>query len=63
MSKKDTFWLSENEYRNYIWEKGGCTYDGVFRTSAMEIAVNLHEIAKQLAEMNRYLPPEDESNA
>lgn len=60
MSKKDTFWLSENEYRNYIWEKGGCTYDGVFRTSAMEIAVNLHEIAKQLAELNGKKSPGDD---
>ena len=63
MSKYDAFWLSERDYRNYIWEKGGCTYDGVFHTSAMEIAVNLHEIAKQLAELNGKKPSEDESNS
>lgn len=64
MSKNDTFWLPEDEYAKLVWEnrrRNG--FPTVSESTLVEISVNLHEIAKQLAEMNGKKPPEDESKA
>ena len=54
-------WLSNSGYRNYIVDtanESGCKVQTI---AILEIALNLHEIAQQLAEMNNYAPESFES--
>ena len=59
MSDAEKFWLSSEKYLEYIWQLGNGSNEAVFHYTVMEIAANLHIIAQQLAEMNRYVPPEE----
>ena len=54
-------WLTNGGYRNYIVDtanESGCKVQTI---AILEIALNLHEIAQQLAEMNNYAPQSFES--
>lgn len=62
MSKDKTFWMERQEYLDYLWEACLGQLDGGVGVILRQIAVNIHEIAKQLAKMNGKKPPEDESN-
>mgnify|MGYP006988829447 CR=1 FL=1 len=59
MTDLQKFWLSNNDYLEYIWRSGNGSNEAVYHYTVMEIAANLHEIAKQLAEMNGYAPQEN----
>ena len=59
MDEEKKFWLGSEDYLEYIWQLGNGSNEAVFHYTVMEIAANLHEIAKQLAEMNGYAPPEN----
>ena len=59
-NKKDLFWMSSDDYRKHVSESTAYYSDKWFEGVILgEIAVNLHEIAKQLAEMNGKKPPEE----
>lgn len=53
---KNRFWMSGNDFRDYL-----CRQVKFAKVSPLiEIAVGLHEIAQQLAELNNHLPPLEE---
>ena len=54
--EKNKFWMSSTDFGNYLaWAS---EYDKT--TPLIEIAVSLHDIAIQLAELNNHLPPLEE---
>ena len=50
------FWMSGNDYRKQLYRQA----EFMQVSPLIEIAVELHEIAKQLAELNNHLPPLEE---
>lgn len=53
---KNKFWMSGTDFENYLY--GAIVSDKT--TPLIEIAVSLHDIAIQLAELNNHLPPLEE---
>ena len=53
---KNKFWMSNTDFRDYL--NYAIDYDKTI--PIVEIAVSLHDIAVQLAELNNHLPPLEE---
>lgn len=54
-------WLSNSGYLNYMLNSAGGNDYKLTGIALVEIALNLHEIAQQLAELNNYVPESFES--
>jgi hypothetical protein len=54
---KNKFWMDGKDFRDYLYKQ--IKYAG--ESPLVEIAVSLHDIAVQLAELNNHLPPLEDS--
>ena len=50
------FWLSNSDYAKFMDDMVRNSNFNYNEVALIEIAINLHEIAQQLAEMNGYVP-------